>query len=127
MNRLRTLVTEWESACTDLSRFARQLDDLDWSLPTDLPGWDVHDVMAHCAALESELAGVPPLRVEIDKTAPHIVGPTGVYTERGVVARRGRTPDELIAEFVESVARHAELLAAEPLDDPTGAPPITPG
>jgi uncharacterized protein (TIGR03083 family) len=127
VNRLRTLISVWESACTDLSRLARQLDDLDWNLPTDLPGWSVHDVMAHCAALESELAGIAPLRVDIDKGAAHIKGPEGIYTERGVVGRRSRTSAELIDEFEQAVSRRSVLLDHEPLDDPDGKPPITPG
>jgi uncharacterized protein (TIGR03083 family) len=127
VNRLRALVSVWESACTDLSRLAGQLDVLDWSLPTDLPGWSVQDVMAHCAAIESELAGIAPMRVEIDTSAAHIQNPAGIYTERGVVGRRNRTPHELVEEFEQAVSRRSVLLDDEPLDDPDGSPPITPG
>ena len=49
-----------------------RLDELDWAMPTDLAGWSVHDVVAHCAALESELLGTCRCASEIDKTAPHI-------------------------------------------------------
>lgn len=127
MSQLRALVGIWQEQCNELSALARRLDELDWALPTDLAGWSVHDVFAHCAALESELSGVEPLRVQIDKTASHIKNPAGVYTERGVVARRDRTPPQLLAEFEEAVIRRRALLDAELLDDPTGTPPITPG
>ncbi len=116
----------WRSACADVSALAKQLGADDWWLPTDCPGWSVHDVMAHNAALESELAGHLPLRVQIDKRASHLKSPAGIYTERGVVARRERTPEELISEFDQVVAERTAQLAEEPLDDPDGRPPITP-
>ncbi|MFY9916721.1 MAG: maleylpyruvate isomerase family mycothiol-dependent enzyme [Nocardioidaceae bacterium] len=127
MNQLRTLVDVWRGACADFAAVARSLSDTEWRLPTDLSGWSVGDVVAHCAALEAELAGDPPLRVEIDKSAAHIAGPRGIYTERGVVARRGRTPDHVIAEFEDAVERRTAMLAAEPLDDADAIPAITPG
>jgi uncharacterized protein (TIGR03083 family) len=127
MNVLRQQVEVWRSACTDFSTLAKQLDDTEWALPTDCAGWSAGDIVAHAAAVESELAGDEPHRVTIDKEAPHIKHPSGVYTERGVVARRGRSRDEVIAELDDAVRRRTELLAAEPLDDPTGEPPITPG
>jgi uncharacterized protein (TIGR03083 family) len=124
---LRACVDIWRSACDDLSGLARSVDELAWSFPTDLPGWSVHDVMAHCLAIESELAGHPPLTAEVDPDAPHIRNPRGIYTERGVVARRGYSKLRLIDEFDEAVERRAALLAAQPLDDPTGRPAILPG
>jgi uncharacterized protein (TIGR03083 family) len=127
MTDLRARVDIWHSACADLAALARTVDDLAWDFPTDLPGWSVHDVMSHCAAIESELAGDEPLRVTIDKEAAHIRNPRGIYTERGVVARRAYTRTQVITEFEDAVERRAALLAAEGLDDPEGTPPITPG
>jgi uncharacterized protein (TIGR03083 family) len=124
---MREMVDVWRVACADLAAMARGVDELSWDFPTDLPGWSVHDVMAHCAALESELAGDEPRPVDVDEGAPHIRNPRGVYTERGVVARRGLTKHEVIAEFESAVERRAAILAAEPLDDPRGRPAITPG
>lgn len=103
------------------------LTDEQWRLPTDCRGWGVGDLVAHAAALESELAGVEPLRVTIDKAAPHIKSPAGVYTERGVVARRGRAPADVVAEFDDAVSRRTAILEAEALDDPEGTPTVTPG
>ncbi len=127
MNQLRALVDVWRAAAADLAALARGLSDAEWRLPTDLPGWSVGDIVAHCAALEAELAGDEPLQVEIDKSAAHITGPRGIYTERGVVARRGRTAEQVIAEFEDAVERRTTLLTAEPLDDPDAIPAITPG
>jgi uncharacterized protein (TIGR03083 family) len=132
MSSLRDLVVVWGSACADFSALAKKLDDLEWSLPTDCPGWSVQDVVAHAAALEAEVAGdaVPP--ADVDQTAAHIKAAhikneRGVYTESGILARRGRTPAQLIAEFDHAVERRTAQLSEEPLDDPDAAAPLTPG
>lgn len=124
---LRRLVEVWRSSCADFAELARSLNDDEWRLPTDLAGWSAGDVVAHGAAIESELAGDPPLRVTIDKQAPHIRDGAGIYTERGVVARRDHPREEVVAEFEHAVERRTAILADEPLDDPEGEPPITPG
>lgn len=127
MSQLRDLVNVWQQAVSDFVSLARGIPDEDWLLPTDCPGWSVKDIVAHAAAIESELAGDEPLRVTIDKQAPHIKNPAGIYTERGVVARRERAPAEVTAELEDAVRRRTALLESEPLDDPAGDPPITPG
>jgi uncharacterized protein (TIGR03083 family) len=121
------LVDVWRSACADFAELAHTLTPEEWRLPSDLAGWSVGDLVAHAAAIESELAGDEPLRVTIDKQAPHIRDGAGVYTERGVAARRDHDPSQVIAEFERAVERRTAILATEPLDDPTGDPPITPG
>ena len=114
--RLRGYVDVWWQAVNDLTGLLEMLPDEQWSAPTDLPGWDVHACAAHTAHLESVLAGGPEETLELDVPA-HVRGILGVYTEQGVVARRDRTPDELVAEIREScTARHAQLLASPPTD-----------
>ena len=127
MDALRRLVEVWRSACADFADLAHRLTDDEWRLPTDCTGWGVGDVVAHVAALESELAGDEPLRVTIDKQAPHIKSGAGIYTERGVVARRDHERERVIEELERAVERRTTMLADEPLDDPEGTPPITPG
>jgi uncharacterized protein (TIGR03083 family) len=127
MSDLRDRVDIWRQACSDLVTLTRGVDDLSWDFPTDLPGWSVHDVMAHCSALECELAGDDPLPAEVDREASHVRNARGVYTEGGVVARRGYSRQQLIDEFEDAVRRRAALLADESLDDPAAMPPITPG
>jgi uncharacterized protein (TIGR03083 family) len=124
---LRECVAIWRGACADLAALARGIDELSWDFPTDLPGWSVHDVMAHCAALECELAGDDPLPADVDEEAPHIRNARAVYTESGVVARREYGKQQVIDEFEDAVRRRGALLDDEPLDDPAGKPPITPG
>jgi len=114
--RLRGYVDVWWRAVDDLTHLLEQVPPEKWSTPTDLPGWDVHACAAHTAHLESVLAGGPEETLEPEQ-APHVRGLLGLYTEQGVVARRDRTPDELINEIREAcTTRHARLLASPPTD-----------
>ncbi len=120
--QLTAYVAVWWQAIDDLTTLLEQVADEDWSTPTDLPGWDVHAVAAHTAHLEALLAGAEHDQVEIGEPA-HVHGAMGQFTEQGVVARRDRTPDELINEIRSSAtARHTGLLA-EPPTDPTAPAP----
>jgi uncharacterized protein (TIGR03083 family) len=114
--RLAGYLDVWWQAVDDLTRLLEQVPAEQWSTPTDLPGWDVHACAAHTAHLESVLAGGPEETIEIEVPS-HVRGILGVYTEQGVVARRGHTPDDLINEIREaSTARRTAMLAAPPTD-----------
>ncbi len=114
--RLAGYVDTWWQAVNDLLDLLEQVPADRWRTPTDLPGWDVHAVAAHLAHLEAVLAGAPEEQVEIGEAA-HVRSPMGVYLEQGVVARRDRTPDELLNEIREAAtARHTALLADPPTD-----------
>jgi uncharacterized protein (TIGR03083 family) len=114
--RLRGYVDVWWRAVEDFTRLLEQVPPEEWSTPTDLPGWDVRACAAHTAHLESVLAGGPEETLELEAPA-HVRGLLGLYTEQGVVARRDRTPDELITEIREScTARHTRLLETPPTD-----------
>lgn len=96
------------------------LADDDWSRPTGCPGWAVRDVLAHLAAIESELAGGETTtrgeaRVVSDR-----------HTQAGVDARRDAHPAQLIDELTRACATRTEQLQELP-DDMTAMPPHTPG
>ena len=119
--RLAGYIDVWWQACDDFTTLLEEVPAEQWSAPTDLPGWDVHAVVAHTAHLEAVLAGAPEETVAIGEPA-HVRGVLGAYTEQGVVARRDRAPDELITEIRESTTRrHTALLADPPTD--AGASP----
>ena len=119
---LRALVEVWHRAATDAVRLLRSLDEGDWGLATDLPGWDVRAVAAHLAHLESELAGNPQEQVEVPD-APHIKGLMGQFTEAGPVARAAWATDRIIDELESSVAkRHAAMLTEPPTDPQAPGP-----
>ena len=113
---LSEYVDLWWQAINAFTALLEQVPAEEWSTPTDLPGWDVHAVASHIAHLEGILAGAPEETVAVGEPA-HVRGLMGLYTEQGVVARRDRTPDELINEIrAAATARHTALLADPPTD-----------
>jgi uncharacterized protein (TIGR03083 family) len=114
--RLATYVDVWWQAVNDFTALLEEIPAEQWSTPTDLAGWDVHAVAAHIAHLEGILAGAAEETVDVGEPE-HVTGLMGLYTEQGVVARAGRTPDELINEIREAATRrHTALLADPPTD-----------
>jgi uncharacterized protein (TIGR03083 family) len=106
-------VDVWWAAVDDFTHLLEELDPDEWSTETDLPGWDVHAVAAHTAHLEAILAGHPEETIEFEQP-DRLASLMQFYTEQGVVARRDRTPDELINEIRESATTRRTAL----LDDP---------
>ncbi len=114
--RLSGYVETWRQAVTDLTGLLDTLSPEEWSLPTDLPGWDVKAVASHIAHLESVLAGAPEETAQIG-SPPHVTGLMGMYTEIGVVNRRDAAPAEIVAEIRKAAdARYARLTAEPPTD-----------
>jgi len=111
----------WWQAIADFTELVEQVPAAGWSASTDLPGWDVHDVVAHTAHLEAVLAGAPEETVEF-RPGPHVRGLQGYYIEQGVVARRDRSPGELVAEIRDSAAKRHDELAADPPTDARAKP-----
>ena len=121
MADLEHLVDLWWLAIQDLTSVAAEVPDDAWHAPTDLDGWDVHDQLAHVAHLETILAGGADETVDVG--APeHVKSMMGTYTEQGVVARKGRTPAELIAEIAAATARRKAELDSTTLDAAAPAP-----
>lgn len=125
--RLQTYIEAWRTSCADFIALARELPEEQWHLPTDLPGWDVADVVAHTAHLEAVLAGGPEETVEVPSDLPHLRGLMGQYTEQGVIARKGRSLPEMADEIEQAVAVRSDELDANPPTDPDATPPRTPG
>jgi uncharacterized protein (TIGR03083 family) len=123
VNRLEGLIHAWLSCVGDIHALLVDLEPSDWQRPTACPGWTVHDVVAHLAAIEHELAtGERPATVPAG--ARDVVS---AYTQAGVEARRGRSPQDLVGEFTAATAARADQLAGLAPIDPTGTPDRTPG
>ena len=88
------------------------LGEDDWGRPTGCPGWAVHDIVAHVVGLEDVLTGGVEPDVEVPDL-PHVRNDVSRYTERHVLVRRGRSPQELIDELGTVVARRREQLAGD--------------
>lgn len=127
--RLAAYVNVWWQSIGDLLDVLGEVPTDQWALPTDLPGWTVHDVLAHVAHVEHVAAGgahVSPAGIEIG-SPEHVRNLLAVYTEQGVVARRGAPPADLIAAIrhdTEQRYRHlttSEIVAEQTADGPFGA------
>lgn len=112
----------WSRAVDDVDALLALVPAPDWRRPTDLAGWSVHDVVAHLAHLEHLLAGGAHDDIDVG-TPSHVTGAMGTFTEQGVVARKDRSPEDLVAELRAAVtARRAEFSAA-PMQDPEAPAP----
>jgi uncharacterized protein (TIGR03083 family) len=122
MHPLEPFVQAWRGTTDDLLDLLPSLSDDDWTQPTDLPGWTVHDVAAHLAHLEAVLAG------HDDEMLMR--GPDGQvsadYTQLGVEARADRAPADLIEEFRSAVDSRTKRFDAQ-LPDPAEPASVTPG
>lgn len=120
---LNELIPLWHVAVRDFHAFAADISDDQWHRGTDLAGWDVAAVVAHVAHLEDIVAGG--IHEPVDIGAPeHVKNVLGEYTEQGVVARRGRTCEELVAEIERAAATRVAALAAAPPDPDATAPGV---
>lgn len=119
---LLTRYTEtWWQAIGDFTALLEDLDDTEWDAPTDLEGWDVRAVASHVAHLESVLATGVEEHAEVGEPA-HAKGLMNLYTEIGVVNRRGASPDAIIDEIRSAATTRRTALLAEPPTDAAATP-----
>ena len=116
----------WKRACADFIALGRTLTPDELAVPTDLEGWDVFDNIAHTAHLEHVLTTGEEETIRVEN-APHIKSLTGLYTEQGVLARRGRDATAVLDELEQAVAGRLAALEADPPTDGSAMPPRTPG
>jgi uncharacterized protein (TIGR03083 family) len=122
MHPLEPFIQAWHGSAVDVIELLPSLSEEDWSRPTDLPGWSVHDVAAHLAHLEAVLAGQDAVQPTTDGNGQ---SPSQDYTQAGVDARAERSSQELIDELQRCVEARAEQLRELP--DPGSKPGTTPG
>jgi uncharacterized protein (TIGR03083 family) len=121
--RLAGYVETWWQAVQDFTAVLEQVPAEQWTTPTDLAGWDVQACAAHTAHLERVLAGYGEEHAEIGEPA-HVTGLMGMYTEIGVVNRRDRSPEQIVAEIREVTARRHEQLLADPPTEGSAKPEV---
>ncbi|WP_043644209.1 maleylpyruvate isomerase family mycothiol-dependent enzyme [Nocardioides alkalitolerans] len=124
--RLTSYGDVWWAAVEDLLDLVADVPDDAWSAPTDLAGWDAHAVLAHLAHLEAVAVDTPHTPVDIGD-APHVRNDMGRFTEEGVVARRDRSPAELVDELRTATAARRAALVATPPTEPTAPAPTVYG
>ena len=93
------------------------LPESDWQAPTTLPGWNVHDVVAHMVGTESMLQGLDTPEADIDvSTLKHVRNDIGVMNERWVRRLRDTGDAELLDSFRDMTADRRKALADMPDD-----------
>jgi uncharacterized protein (TIGR03083 family) len=103
-----------------------ELEVTEWLTSTTLPGWTVHDIVAHLIGTESRLAGdeEPPSSVDVTSVA-YVHNSTGAANEQWVRLLRPELPEAMLARFHDVTKRRAKSLSAtslEEFDAPTQTP-----
>ena len=79
---------------------------------TPLPGWTVHDVVAHLIGTESMLQGVDTPEADIDvSTLKHVRNDIGVMNERWVRKLRTVSAAELLEKYRATTAERRKALS----------------
>ena len=97
---------EW----SDIAGLLAGLTDEEWSRPV-LPGWDVHDVLAHLIGTERSLAGAALPDVPSDLGA-HVRNDIGRVNEAWITALRDSPHPDLLADFRAVTAERLASLRA---------------
>lgn len=120
------LVNAWRTSVLDIQGVTMRLEPMQWRLETPCPGWSIADVVSHVIDAESMIAGDPRPAHEPDwQTLPHVTSDFARMTEVGVDARRGRSPEDLLAELNQSIARREDQLASGPRNLDAEVPAFT--
>jgi uncharacterized protein (TIGR03083 family) len=97
----------------DVDRLLTGVPDVAWTAPTALPGWCVHDVVAHVIGTESMLSGIPTPEADTDVSAlAHVHNAIGVMNECWVRHLAGETAADVLARFRDVTAGRREALTA---------------
>jgi len=116
------LFASWDA----IDRLLDGLPDAAWKSPTPLPGWCVHDVVAHIIGTESMLQGIPTPESDVDVTTlDHVRNPIGELNECWVRHLSGETGADVLDRFQSVIAERRGALRAMS-DEEWNAPTITP-
>ena len=116
------LFASWDA----IDRLLDGLPHAAWKSPTPLPGWCVHDVVAHIIGTESMLQGIPTAETDVDVTTlEHVRNPIGELNECWVRHLSGETGADVLDRFRSVIAERRGALRAMS-DEEWNAPTITP-
>jgi uncharacterized protein (TIGR03083 family) len=101
------LFASWDA----IDQLMTGLPDAQWKSPTPLPGWCVHDVVAHVIGTESMLSGVASPGLDVDvSTFSHVRNGIGELNECWVQHFRGETGDDVLTRFRDVTAKRRVML-----------------
>ena len=113
----RRIVTLLGEEWSVIAGLAASLDAAAWSAPA-LPGWDVHDVLAHMVGTESMLDGAAlPAAAAGGDGADHVKNEIGKANEVWVASMRDRSHADLLADFRAVTAKRLASLTAMSADE----------
>ncbi len=115
------LIDAVEEVLTESLAVARSLDPADGVLATECPGWSVQDNLAHMVGLEQALGGAPEPEIEVPELG-HVRNEVGVYMERHVHARRGRSLSEVADELEAMIPDRLGQLRSQAADGDVEVP-----
>jgi uncharacterized protein (TIGR03083 family) len=119
---LSGLFGTWDSIETLLSGLSKQ----QWQTPTPLPGWSVHDVVAHMIGTESSLQGLYAPDADIDLTTlDHVRNDVGAINEAWVRHLSSESEATLLQRFQSVTGDRCKVLSAMSVEDwnaPTPSP-----
>lgn len=105
------LFSSWDA----IDQLMTGVSDAQWTAPTPLPGWCVHDVVAHVIGTESMLSGVATPELGADVTTfGHVRNPIGELNECWVQQLRGETGDDVLTRFRDVTAKRRAALTDMP-------------
>lgn len=111
---LTGLFASWDA----IEALLAELPDDQWQTPTSLPGWTVHDVVAHIIGTELMLSGTPTPEPPGNPGArEHVHNEIGALNERWVEHLRGESPGNMLAKFREVSTRRKAMLSAMPVEE----------
>ncbi|HUO37950.1 MAG TPA: maleylpyruvate isomerase N-terminal domain-containing protein [Mycobacterium sp.] len=111
---LAGLFGTWDDIDTLLSTLVGQ----QWQAPTPLPGWTVHDVVAHVIGTESVLLGVSVPEPDRDVLAlPHVHNEVGARNEAWVRHLRPEPPESMLERFRAVTGERRRVLQQMPDED----------
>ncbi len=119
---LTGLFDTWDS----LDRLLTGLSEQQWQTPTPLPGWSVHNVVAHIIGTESVLHGISTPDADIDvATLAHVRNDVGVANECWVRHLSAESGADLHQRFRTLTADRRKRLTDMSVGD-WNAPTLTP-
>jgi uncharacterized protein (TIGR03083 family) len=99
----REVVDALSDVWASMQQLGSELDEAQWKLPTDCPGWSVQDNLAHIVGIESVILGVPEPAIDLPEL-PHVKNDLGRSNEIWVESFRELSGAELLDRFREVAA-----------------------
>jgi uncharacterized protein (TIGR03083 family) len=109
------MIDHLDTVWRDVADLASDLTDDQWRLPTDCPGWSVHDNVAHMIGTERLLLGEQPSAAGSD--APHVRNDIGKANEAWIATYAAFAGPDLLAELRAVTARRLDALRNLGRDD----------